>query len=168
MVWFWGGGGVGGCSELVAQSVWASLPGVCPVSYWTIRHRFETILFIITGYLVLHQYALSPSHRPLNHIETARRSEKACHLFRWKKRRNLVILWPGLVSHSWRDFWRRRTCKGLDAMPTSAIISRNSSSPASHSCWTSSPPEQSKRGVREASRGEGQLIEIVLGGWVGS
>lgn len=46
----------------------------------------------------------------------------------------------GLLTHSARDFWNRRTCNGLVAMPTSAIISRNSSSPASHNCWTSSPP----------------------------
>lgn len=47
---------------------------------------------------------------------------------------------PGLEAHSRRAFWRRRTCRGLVAMPTSAMISRNSSSPASHSCCTSSPP----------------------------
>lgn len=47
----------------------------------------------------------------------------------------------GLVTHSCRTFCSRRTCNGFDAMPTSAMISRNSSSPASHSCWTSSPPE---------------------------
>lgn len=47
---------------------------------------------------------------------------------------------PGLITHSCRDFWSRLTCRGFEAMPTSAIISRNSSSPASQSCWTSSPP----------------------------
>lgn len=46
----------------------------------------------------------------------------------------------GLLAHSCSAFWSRLTCSGLEAMPTSAMISRNSSSPASHSCWTSSPP----------------------------
>lgn len=46
----------------------------------------------------------------------------------------------GLLTHSANAFWNRRTCNGFDAIPTSAIISRNSSSPASQSCWTSSPP----------------------------
>ena len=41
---------------------------------------------------------------------------------------------PGLDAHSRSAFCRRRTCSGLVAMPTSAMISRNSSSPASHSC----------------------------------
>lgn len=40
----------------------------------------------------------------------------------------------GLLTHSWRAFWRRLTWSGLEAMPTSAMISKNSSSPASHSC----------------------------------
>lgn len=48
----------------------------------------------------------------------------------------------GLLTHSWRAFWRRLTWRGLEAMPTRAIISKNSSSPASHSCCTSSPPEK--------------------------
>lgn len=49
---------------------------------------------------------------------------------------------PGLVTHSCRAFWSRRTCRGLLAIPTRAMISRNSSSPASQSCWTSSPPNR--------------------------
>lgn len=50
----------------------------------------------------------------------------------------------GLLTHSAKDFWKRRTCNGFDAIPTKAIISKNSSSPASHNCWTSSPPEKIK------------------------
>lgn len=46
----------------------------------------------------------------------------------------------GLLTHSASAFWNRRTCNGFVAIPTNAIISRNSSSPASHSCCTSSPP----------------------------
>lgn len=46
----------------------------------------------------------------------------------------------GVLTHSASAFWNRRTCNGLDAIPTKAIISRNSSSPASQSCCTSSPP----------------------------
>lgn len=41
---------------------------------------------------------------------------------------------PGFITHSCKDFCKRRTCNGFDAIPTNAIISRNSSSPASHSC----------------------------------
>ena len=41
---------------------------------------------------------------------------------------------PGFWTHSWRAFWSLRTWRGLLAIPTRAIISRNSSSPASHSC----------------------------------
>ena len=51
---------------------------------------------------------------------------------------------PGFWTHSWSAFWSLRTCSGLLAMSTSIMISRNSSSPASHSCWTSSPPENCK------------------------
>ena len=50
------------------------------------------------------------------------------------------IFLPGFVTHSWRAFWSLRTWRGFEAMPTNAMISRNSSSPASHSWWTSSPP----------------------------
>lgn len=48
----------------------------------------------------------------------------------------------GFVIHSWSAFWSLRTCKGFEAIPTKAMISRNSSSPASQSCCTSSPPEK--------------------------
>lgn len=46
----------------------------------------------------------------------------------------------GLVTQSRRAFWSLRTWRGLVAIPTRAMISRNSSSPASQSCCTSSPP----------------------------
>ena len=49
---------------------------------------------------------------------------------------------PGFWTHSWSAFWSLRTWRGLLAMSTSIMISRNSSSPASHSCCTSSPPEK--------------------------
>lgn len=67
-------------------------------------------------------------------------------------RRRVSLNSPGLLTHSWSAFCRRRTWSGLDAMPTSAMISRNSSSPASHSCWTSSPPATDGHGsLRRAS-----------------
>ncbi|KAH9412558.1 hypothetical protein DERP_006520 [Dermatophagoides pteronyssinus] len=44
------------------------------------------------------------------------------------------------VAHSCNDFCKRLTCNGLAAIPTNAIISKNSSSPASYNCCTSSPP----------------------------
>ena len=47
---------------------------------------------------------------------------------------------PGFWTNSWSAFCSRRTWRGLLAIPTNAMISRNSSSPASHSCCTSSPP----------------------------
>lgn len=47
----------------------------------------------------------------------------------------------GLLTHSARAFWKRRTCNGFDAISIKAIISKNSFSSASHSCWTSSPPK---------------------------
>lgn len=58
------------------------------------------------------------------------------------QRLGTIGIWKreGLLTHSWRAFWRRLTWRGLEAMPTRAMISRNSSSPASQSCWTSSPP----------------------------
>ncbi len=46
----------------------------------------------------------------------------------------------GLVTQSRKAFWSLRTWRGLVAIPTRAMISRNSSSPASQSCCTSSPP----------------------------
>lgn len=52
---------------------------------------------------------------------------------------------PGLATHSWSAFCSRLTWSGLLAMPTNAIISRNSSSPASQSCWTSSPPDKCRK-----------------------
>ena len=54
---------------------------------------------------------------------------------------------PGFWTHSWSAFWSLRTCRGLLAMSTSIMISRNSSSPASHSCCTSSPPENCKMSI---------------------
>ena len=48
---------------------------------------------------------------------------------------------PGFCTHSCKAFWSLLTWRGLLAIPTKAMISRNSSSPASHSCCTSSPPE---------------------------
>lgn len=52
---------------------------------------------------------------------------------------------PGLETHSCNAFCNLRTWRGLDAIPTKAMISRNSSSPASHNCWTSSPPFLTKK-----------------------
>lgn len=56
----------------------------------------------------------------------------------------------GLLTHSCKAFCRRRTWSGLEAMPTRAMISRNSSSPASHSCWTSSPPGEKEMLTRNS------------------
>jgi len=47
------------------------------------------------------------------------------------------------MIHSSRAFCSLLTWSGLLAIPTSAIISKNSSSPASHSWLTSSPPTTS-------------------------
>ena len=47
---------------------------------------------------------------------------------------------PGFTAHSCRAFCKRLTCIGFEAIPTKSIISRNSASPASHNCCTSSPP----------------------------
>ena len=59
----------------------------------------------------------------------------------------ILLYSPGFWTHSWSAFWSLRTCSGLLAMSTSIMISRNSSSPASHSCWTSSPPENCKMSI---------------------
>ena len=52
--------------------------------------------------------------------------------------------WPETQDNQWHWWWRRNNYDESEQIdknePTSAIISRNSSSPASHSCWTSSPP----------------------------
>lgn len=50
----------------------------------------------------------------------------------------------GLIAHSCNDFCKRLTCNGFEAIPTKAIISKNSSSPASQSCCTSSPPKNNR------------------------
>lgn len=52
---------------------------------------------------------------------------------------------PGLFTHSCNAFCSLLTCSGLLAIPTKAIISKNSSSPASHNCWTSSPPSEEEK-----------------------
>lgn len=54
--------------------------------------------------------------------------------------RFLITCLPGLLTHSCKAFCNLLTWSGFDAMPTKAIISRNSSSPASQSCCKSSPP----------------------------
>ena len=52
--------------------------------------------------------------------------------------------WPETQDNQRHWWWRWNNYDESEQIdknePTSAIISRNSSSPASHSCWTSSPP----------------------------
>ena len=47
---------------------------------------------------------------------------------------------PGFCTHSCNAFWSLLTWRGLLAIPTKAMISKNSASPASQSWCTSSPP----------------------------
>ena len=56
------------------------------------------------------------------------------------KKKEVLKDLPGFWTHSCRAFCNLRTCIGLEAMPTRSMISRNSASPASHNCCTSSAP----------------------------
>uniref|UniRef100_A0A8W7PVW4 Uncharacterized protein n=1 Tax=Anopheles coluzzii TaxID=1518534 RepID=A0A8W7PVW4_ANOCL len=85
--------------------------------------RFEKLPATVDG----------PPYGPVLAVETLRAIEPGSGLYGIRDGMSTFVsgLWKaeGLVIHSCSAFWSRRTCSGFEAIPTSAMISRNSSSP---------------------------------------